>query len=99
MLKAVIFDLDGVLVDSHPSHIRAWRKSLARFGKRMSKADLEVVRDGRRKEEMLRYFLGNLSDDQLRTYSRLKDELFREEMHGVKATAGVRALLGQLRRE
>src|SRR5262249_661454 len=89
-------DLDGVLVDSHPSHIRAWRRLLAKFARRMSKSDLELVRDGRRKEEMLRYFLGNLSDDQVHAYSRLKDKFFRDEMHAIKAIEGVRGLLGQL---
>ena len=25
MLRAVIFDLDGVIVDSHPAHLAAWK--------------------------------------------------------------------------
>jgi pseudouridine-5'-monophosphatase len=31
-VQAVIFDLDGLLVDSEPLQLRAWEQSLARFG-------------------------------------------------------------------
>ena len=32
MLKSVVFDLDGVIVDSHPAHMRAWKRHhLVRF--------------------------------------------------------------------
>src|SRR5262249_28261910 len=99
MLKGVIFDLDGVLVDSHPSHIRVWRKLLAIFGKQMSEADLRLVRDGRKKEEMLRHFLGALTDDEVRTYSLLKDAFSRQEIRTITTTAGVRELLAELLRE
>ncbi len=30
MLQAVIFDMDGVIVDSHPVHTKAWEK-ISRF--------------------------------------------------------------------
>jgi HAD superfamily hydrolase (TIGR01509 family) len=99
MLKAVIFDLDGVLVDSHPSHIRVWKKLLAIVDKQMSEADLWLLRDGRKKEDMLRHFLGALTDDEVRTYSVLKDAFSREEIHTITTTPGVRELLAELFRE
>ncbi len=30
--KALIFDCDGTLVDSMPTHMDAWRQAFARFG-------------------------------------------------------------------
>jgi HAD superfamily hydrolase (TIGR01549 family) len=33
MLKAVIFDVDGTLVDSNDFHVQAWRRAFAHFGK------------------------------------------------------------------
>ena len=33
MITAVIFDIDGTLIDSVDFHTEAWRVSLARFGK------------------------------------------------------------------
>ena len=41
MLKAVIFDIDGTLVDSVEWHARAWQQAFQKFGK---KASLEDVR-------------------------------------------------------
>jgi HAD superfamily hydrolase (TIGR01509 family) len=41
LLKAVIFDIDGTLVDSVDLHARAWQEAFARFGKQV---DFERVR-------------------------------------------------------
>lgn len=41
MIQAVIFDMDGLLVDSEPAWFAARRELLARFGKRWSDADQE----------------------------------------------------------
>ncbi len=31
-LKAVLFDMDGVLFDSMPNHVTAWKESMSRYG-------------------------------------------------------------------
>ena len=36
MITAVIFDIDGTLIDSFDLHAEAWRVSLARFGKKVT---------------------------------------------------------------
>ena len=43
MLRGVIFDMDGVLVDSHPIHKRAWRELLASVGRAVTDAELPAV--------------------------------------------------------
>ena len=98
MLKSVIFDLDGVIVDSHPAHMRAWKRFLVSVGKSPTEAELEFVRDGRTKEDILRHFLGDLDKDQIRAYGREKDLLFKEEAGSVSTVAGIRDLLNQLNR-
>ena len=45
MLKGIIFDMDGVVVDSHPSHLKVWREFLCSAGKSVTDAELEFVRD------------------------------------------------------
>lgn len=40
MLKAVIFDVDGTLVDSNDLHVEAWREAFRGFGKELSFEEL-----------------------------------------------------------
>jgi len=98
MLKGVIFDLDGVVVDSHPAHMRAWNRFLLSVGKSVTETELDFVRDGRKKEEILRHFLGDLNCTEIQAHSHQKDLFFNEEAKDVKAVAGVGELLKQLER-
>jgi beta-phosphoglucomutase len=72
----VVFDMDGVIVDSHPAHRFAWREFLRTLGKNISDRELDFVMDGRKREDILMHFLGPLSEEQLRQYGRMKNELF-----------------------
>lgn len=97
MLRGVIFDLDGVLVDSHPLHKRSWKMFLQTLGKDVADDELEFVLDGQKKEEILRHFLGELSGEQLAQYGRRKEELFREHSIELKMIAGARDFIQKLR--
>src|SRR5262249_42712646 len=96
MLKGVIFDLDGVVVDSHSSHIKIWKTFLYSIGRQVTDAELQLVRDGRRKEEILGYLLGDLTDEQIRVYGREKERLFAGEVQNLETIPGLRRLLGEL---
>lgn len=39
MIKAVLFDMDGVLYDSMPSHVRAWHETMSSLGINTSEED------------------------------------------------------------
>jgi beta-phosphoglucomutase-like phosphatase (HAD superfamily) len=39
LMKAVIFDMDGVIVDTNPHHRLAWRAYYQRHGKTLSEED------------------------------------------------------------
>src|ERR1700736_1841265 len=98
MLRAAIFDMDGVIVDSHPIHKRTWRKFLKLQGREISEKDLNFIMDGRKRDEILRHFLGELSDEQVRLLGHRKEQLFREEASDVKVIEGLYGLLQQLRK-
>lgn len=66
MLKDMIFDMDGVLIDSHPIHTSAWRRFLASLDRHATDDELDFVLDGRKKEDILRHFLGDLSEERIR---------------------------------
>lgn len=96
MCKGVIFDMDGVLIDSHPVHKKVWAQFLASLKKPVSDKELDFVLDGRKREEILRHFLGNLPADQIRKYGQQKDEIFAESSRGLKMISGVREFLEAL---
>jgi HAD superfamily hydrolase (TIGR01509 family) len=88
--------MDGVLIDSHPVHRHAWRKFLASRGRTVDDEQLEYILEGRRREEILRHFLGNLPENTLAEYGREKDSLFQENFHNVQLTPGVAGFLAAL---
>ncbi len=98
MLRGAIFDLDGVLVDSHPVHIRTWKRFLLAMGKTADEQDMDFILEGRKREDILRHFLGDLTQEQVRTYGEQKELLFRHEARTIGTIPGVREFLNQLQR-
>jgi beta-phosphoglucomutase len=96
MLQAVIFDMDGVIVDSHPVHRLAWQKFLLTLGKKVSHKDLDCILEGWRREDILRHFLGDLTEAQIMEYGNRKDEFFHQVDIPVKPVAGLREFLDHL---
>jgi beta-phosphoglucomutase len=77
MLSGVIFDFDGVILDSHPVHMQAWKAFLLSKGKVFSDADLSFVQEGAKREEILLHFLGALTPEQIKHYGDEKEILFQ----------------------
>jgi beta-phosphoglucomutase len=88
MLQGVIFDLDGVIVDSHPAHKRAWKSFFASVGIDVADRELEVVLEGQKRKDILEHFLGELSDEEVARYGAAKDSLFRQHIGQVQTVRG-----------
>lgn len=93
MLRGLIFDFDGVVVDSHPAHKRAWKALLKSVGREVSDEELEFVLEGQKREAILRHFLGNLTNEQIKNYGEKKNALFRNEVPQIKTVHGLNDLL------
>lgn len=97
MLRGVVFDFDGVIVDSHPAHIRAWKSFFSSIGQSVSEEELQFVLDGRKRDEILRHFLGTLDDERMAEYGNRKEQCFRDEAGSVQTVDGLRNFLEDLR--
>jgi beta-phosphoglucomutase len=96
MLRAVIFDMDGVIVDSHPIHKKTWRTFLDLIGKEVSDNELNFIMEGRKREEILKHFLGELSDEQIQILGLQKEKLFLQESAAIQPINGLRPFLQEL---
>src|SRR3954471_14397985 len=77
---AVIFDMDGVLIDSYQAHFASWTKLYSELGVPYSEA--EFSKDfGRTSRDILqRRFGDELSDERIRELDIRKEALFRDEL-------------------
>jgi beta-phosphoglucomutase len=96
MLRGVVFDMDGVVIDSHPAHRAAWKSFLESVGRSASDTELDFILDGRKREEILEYFLGKLDSEQIAEYGRRKDELLRSHGSRLEPMIGVVEFLDHL---
>lgn len=97
--KAVVFDMDGVLVDTMPFHYRAWRETFKKFGIKITKKEV-FLREGERWnrtfEEILRK--NNIKIDEIakkRVFEH-RERVFKS-LFKVKVFKGVEPLLCELR--
>jgi beta-phosphoglucomutase family hydrolase len=75
---ALIFDMDGVIVDSNPLHRAAWAAFNRRYGLETTGAMLERMY-GRRNDWIVRDFFGeDLSEGEVAARGAAKEEIYRE---------------------
>lgn len=75
---AVLFDMDGVIVDTNPAHKKAILKFCSRYDKNLSDEDMKKFIWGRTNKEWIRHLFGEgISDAQLKIYADEKELLFR----------------------
>ncbi len=97
MLQSAIFDMDGVIVDSHSVHKEAWRRLFNLLGKSVSDEELEYVCDGGKRVEILQHFLGDLPLSQLEEYGRQKHAFFLQGADCLSLVPGVAEFIAALR--
>lgn len=98
-LDALIFDLDGTLVDSNPLHVEAWVRAFARYGYKVA-PDRIFVEVGKGGDTLVPAVIGNdaaekdgkkLRDAQPQEFERLARE------RGIRVFPGSRELLNAAR--
>ena len=98
MFKAVIFDIDGTLINSVDMHAHAWQEAFAHFGKKVA---FDAVRSqvGKGGDQLLPVFLGK--EEQKRfgeALDKFRGELWKKKyMHNVKPFPHVRELVQRVK--
>ena len=101
MIKAVLWDLDGTLVDSAEFHWQAWRDVMAEEGSPVTH-DQFVQSFGKRNDLILTGWLGADADpERMRRLSDEKEARFRAlvRAHGIEPLPGVREWVRRLHGE
>jgi len=93
----VIFDMDGVIVDSNPYHKIALNKFCALHGKQLTEEYLIEKIYGRTNKEWITNVFGSMEPEQLRAYTEEKEALYRDlyknDIKPVKGLIGFLELL------
>ena len=97
--QAVLFDVDGTLVDSNELHVESWDRAFRHFGKSFSRAALRK-QIGKGSDKYLPEFL---SDEEIKRFGKeldqFRSDLFqRQYLPRVRPFPQVRALFQTLRR-
>src|ERR1051325_10499921 len=93
---AVLWDVDGTLVDTAELHLQAWCVLARQFGKPYTRADFAST-FGWRNPEIIPRLFGSHSEAEIQRLGNYKEDLYRAEAEkGVTLLPGVRALLDDI---
>lgn len=94
MVQALIFDMDGTMIDSMPSHQRSWVEFTRRQGLEIDVADLMRRTTGRTGVECMRELFGDISHEQAQAHVDEKEAVYRELFAPIfSEVAGFKAFL------
>jgi len=100
MYRAVIFDVDGTLVDSNDAHARAWIDAFAESGRRVEFGRVRPL-IGMGSDKLLDAVAGidNESEEGRRLARRRREIFERHYVSTIKPTPGAAELIAALRDE
>jgi len=98
-MLGVIFDMDGVLVDSYGPHFESWQGMAAERGLSVTEEQFRATFGRTSRESMATFWgPGRYRDEEIRLMDHRKEELFREILaRKIPIMPGARELLAALR--
>ncbi len=83
---AVIFDLDGTILDNNAFHLKSWKEYLRRINREMSDEEYNKNINGRTNRDVVKHLYGNdLSEDDIWKYTNEK-ALYRGNVQALYQT-------------
>jgi len=97
-IKAVIFDLDGTLLDNNQIHFNAWKKYLKDNGMEISDEDFKKNISGRTNQDAVAHiYKKDMSEEEASKYYLEKEEIYRKMYEkDIAPIAGLRDFLEDL---
>jgi HAD superfamily hydrolase (TIGR01509 family) len=98
VIKAVIFDVDGTLVDSNLQHVEAWREAFSHYSKELTSDEVHAQM-GKGGDQLMPVFLSRHELERFGAdLERLRVELFTHDyLPGVEPFPKVRELFERIR--
>ena len=92
---AIIWDVDGTLVDTAEQHFRAWSRLASEIGKPFTRADFAATFGMRNPEILRKLFYPDADDQRCRDLGERKEDLYRASVRdeGTQLLPGVAALV------
>lgn len=97
-IRGLIFDLDGVIADTHEFHYRSWKRLADEEGLPFTRDDNEAMRGLTRKASLHR-LLGQriVSSAEAQTLMERKNRYFQESLSGIQPMPGVLNFMAEAR--
>lgn len=99
--RAVLWDMDGTLIDSEEFHWIAWRNTMADEGIAITREQF-LASFGQRNDSILPSWLGRkTTPERIKKIANAKEELYREliRKHGISPLPGVENLVHRLHKD
>ena len=94
---AIIWDVDGTLVDTAEQHFRAWARLAGEIGQPFTRADFAATFGMRNPEILRKLFFPDADDARCRELAERKEDLYRASVReeGTQLLPGVARLLAE----
>jgi haloacid dehalogenase superfamily, subfamily IA, variant 3 with third motif having DD or ED/beta-phosphoglucomutase family hydrolase len=77
--RAVIFDLDGTLIDNNSFHLISWKRYLKNMGREISEEEYKIHINGRTNKDAVEYIYGRkMKEEEAMGYALEKEEIYRK---------------------